>query len=503
MLGSIAIAVNSLAGPAILQLPYQYQQSGLIPTTVCVVFVGILSSYCSLHMANVVSQVPGNHDFRQTVEFSDPFRLFWNKSAYNITQVLFFLCATCTNVAAIVDTSEMVDSFLGFHFRSVGFNFDDFAFQTWSHPPCSRREVKQGVCEPFGDGMIYGNHMLTLGYVITAIVFLPVCLMDLKESAIWQIYGFTVLLSISVYFCLVFSAGDLSLDRVSWWGHQWGEMFGVILFNFGLVLAIPAWLHDKKHSVSVNKVVYRSTTISASLYVAVGALGALAIPNVNVNMLNPMISGAFGPGIQYAASLFAFFIIGLDIPLFCVLTRYNLTHSGLCSEWTANLIVVWIPWFTSWLLYQGDSIGELLDWSGVLLTSAIAFILPLYLALRILVTTDQEGSVHIYGMPVSRDRQIWYLYGTLFIAACAVLAAIGGQLSTVRDTPVYEDPMEYENSTLFNKVLEHNTQHEHHHHHHHHRHNKSVLPLLDVSMDDQNSSHPLGPILNDTETLGL
>lgn len=27
MLGSIAIAVNSLAGPAILQLPFQYQQS--------------------------------------------------------------------------------------------------------------------------------------------------------------------------------------------------------------------------------------------------------------------------------------------------------------------------------------------------------------------------------------------------------------------------------------------------------------------------------------------
>lgn len=37
------------------------------------------------------------------------------------------------------------------------------------------------------------------------------------------------------------------------------------------------------------------------------------------------------------------FIIGLDIPLFCVLTGYNLTHSGLCSEWFANLIVVWIP----------------------------------------------------------------------------------------------------------------------------------------------------------------
>ena len=50
------------------------------------------------------------------------------------------------------------------------------------------------------------------------------------------------------------------------------------------------------------------------MYITVGILGALAIPNVRVNMLEPMVSGAYGKGLQLSGSLFAFFIIGLDIP---------------------------------------------------------------------------------------------------------------------------------------------------------------------------------------------
>lgn len=57
-LGSIAIAVNSLAGPAVLQLPFCYQQSGLIPTTLCLMGVAVLSALACLHTANVVSLMP-------------------------------------------------------------------------------------------------------------------------------------------------------------------------------------------------------------------------------------------------------------------------------------------------------------------------------------------------------------------------------------------------------------------------------------------------------------
>lgn len=80
MWGSVATAVNTLAGPALLQLPftYRYQQAGIIRTTVALICVAILSSFCCMQTADVVSKVPGNKDFDKPVEFSDPYRIFWS-----------------------------------------------------------------------------------------------------------------------------------------------------------------------------------------------------------------------------------------------------------------------------------------------------------------------------------------------------------------------------------------------------------------------------------------
>jgi amino acid permease len=471
VLGSVAIAVNSLAGPAILQLPSQYQQSGIVPTTLCLIAVAILSACCSLHMANTVSIVPGNAKFTKRVEFSDPFRIFWSERMYTVTQILFFLTTVCLNIAAIVDTAETVDSVLGFHYRTAAVSLDSETgqhWQTWSHHdgPCTRRQVKLNECAPFNDMAVTGNFLLTAGYVLTTLVFLPLCLADLKENTAWQIFGFCLLVSLSAYFCVDLSQYHLTLHHVSVWGHQWSDMMGVILFNFSLVLAIPAWLNEKKDSVSVRRTIVTSTAISTALYISVGIIGALAIPEVNVNMLSPMLSGAFGSGIQVAASLFAFFIIGLDIPLFSVLARYNLTSSGMCSTRTANILVVWIPWSISWIFYTGNDIGALLDWGGVLLTSAVAFLLPLYLArlaLQAQPVDDLEGgggsgSVNVYGdwgmswMRNNRDAQMKALTVLVVIAAVAVATAIGGQFAMQEHALEKSHSFDYLNSSTVDEL---------------------------------------------------
>jgi hypothetical protein len=67
MLGSMSIAVNSLTGPAMLDLPAAFQRSGFIPTTVVVIFVCFLSSMCSLLMANTISKVERNGNFKREV----------------------------------------------------------------------------------------------------------------------------------------------------------------------------------------------------------------------------------------------------------------------------------------------------------------------------------------------------------------------------------------------------------------------------------------------------
>jgi hypothetical protein len=172
-----------------------------------------------------------------------------------MTQILFFLCTVCLNVAAIVDTAEVVDTFLGHSsLGSIGIRFDKFEPQlvSWEHGPCSRKEVKQGLCEAFGDPS-YGNFLLTVGYMITAVVFIPACLMDLKENTSFQIFGFFVLLIISSQFVISFIVYGLKFHHTPIWGINHAKMLGVIIFNFSLVLAIPSWLHEKKVKVSVPK----------------------------------------------------------------------------------------------------------------------------------------------------------------------------------------------------------------------------------------------------------
>ena len=117
---------------------------GLIPTTLCLIAVGILSSFVCKHSASTVSQVPGNKNFDLCIEF-----------------------------AAIVDTAEVVDSILGLHYHSYAFSAGEMGFQEWSHPACLHKEVKLGLCDPFSDEELYRQWLLTAGYVITAAVFCP------------------------------------------------------------------------------------------------------------------------------------------------------------------------------------------------------------------------------------------------------------------------------------------------------------------------------------------
>lgn len=259
----------------------------------------------------------------------------------------------------------------------------------------------------------------------------------------------------SAYFCVDLSNFHLTLSHVSLWGHKWDDMVGVILFNFALVLAIPAWLHEKKSNVGVGQTIFLSTIISLALYIGVGIMGALAIPKVNINLLDPMVSGAFGPGIQLAASVFAFFIIGLDIPLFSVLTRYNLTHSGLCTVNLANWFVVWIPWSIGWAFYAGDAIGKLLAWGGVLLLSSVAFLLPLSLAYRALKTRPEEfGAVDVYGpFFKSLKEQKLALRFLLGFAATSVVIAILGEFFGDEATALYLSSASYLNSTPVEELL--------------------------------------------------
>lgn len=122
----------------------------------------------------------------------------------------------------------------------------------WAAHNCSGERMKDGICVPFEANSSDSPWMLTAGYIVAMIMFLPMSLKDLKENTMFQVVGFVVLLVISVQFVVSFYLHGFDWANVSLWGTDWSDMFGVILFNFAVVIAVPAWLYERRPDVCVS-----------------------------------------------------------------------------------------------------------------------------------------------------------------------------------------------------------------------------------------------------------
>lgn len=365
------------------------------------------------------------------------FRVFWGERWYYATHVLFLSCILCLNISSIVDTARVVDTFAGHWGPGGAIAVQLYGSQcpsrriagtglqlySWDYTMCTHQELIDGLCLPFNncDGIL-----ITTGNIITTLIFLPLALLDLKENSWWQVVGFGVLLATSLQFVIQFVQFGLEPSFLSWFGTKWDDLFGVVLFNFALVIAIPAWLYEKEPHVDVPTVINGSSLLAFVLYILIGLLGAMAMPNVSENMIESMMSGAFGATLQLGASLFAFAIIGLGIPLFSVLTRLNLTGSELCSERLANVFAVYLPFAVSAFLSSGAAVSALLGWGGIVFTSLIAFVLPLTLALHIVERYDYEGFVAVVRRDIIPEKVL--LQVLLVAALLSIFVAIVGKL---------------------------------------------------------------------------
>jgi len=427
-MGGMSIAVNSIIGPAMLDLPSLYQKSGFIPTTICVSVVCLLMCLCCLHMANVISKLPGNTNFQREVEYSEAFRIYVGRKWFIFTQVSYFLCMQCQIIASIVDTAQVVDQFLakmGTGTMALSFHDYSISIKNWDGTSCN---YVNGYCDPFESDK-YG-FVFSIGYIICGVCFLPLGLLNLKENVAWQIFCFVVTIGTVLQFITYFFSLGNDLRNLPMWGESYYTLFGIILFDFTLVTAVPAWLYEKSPDVSAPNVIISSTVMTSMVYIILGALGALSIPNVSQNMLSSMIAGDYGFYMQIGASIFAFVIIGLGIPLFSVLIRLNLTGSGLCTTQKANILAVYLPWAISWLFYNGAAVEQLLSWGGMLFTSICAFLAPTLLALKATLQSSEKGSVPVwFGVELSPRADKIALFVLVILSVLLVLVSIVGQVA--------------------------------------------------------------------------
>lgn len=121
------------------------------------------------------------------IGYSECFNRFWGPKSYHWTQFLFFCCVTCLNVSSIVDIAQVVDTFLGHWFDggsgALHFHWMDATnsvqvdWVRWDYESCTKEMLINGDCIPFFD---QDGILLTTGYGIILLIFMPMALMDLK-----------------------------------------------------------------------------------------------------------------------------------------------------------------------------------------------------------------------------------------------------------------------------------------------------------------------------------
>ena len=87
-----------------------------------------------------------------------------------------------------------------------------------------------------------------------------------------------------IKFNVEFISRGLSVE-VPWFGSDLSNVAGVVLFNYAFITVVASWLAEKEAKVSVNTVLWSSTSLSSIGYIVFGILGAMSFHRIGGNAL--------------------------------------------------------------------------------------------------------------------------------------------------------------------------------------------------------------------------
>lgn len=376
LLSGIILNVNNLVGPGVLAIPLVFQQAGWLPCVAILLVVASIASFSATYLAEVMTIIPGNEHFEQRREYSTIVKYFFGTTWYYVTQVFYNATLTTMNIPQIIVTAQVMDQFFIFLFRQT------YAIQLYP-PAVITDHSTAGV--PFHEDAMF---IVSLGYVVSLLLCMPLGFLNLDENIYFQYLSFGVLVGLLGEFYVYWSAAlDLDTDAVAMIGDNYSQVFGVMFFSFIFVVTVPSWLNEKRENVNVNQGVWFSTSLSLLMYVATGLLGSMAYPNISSlvksgDILSIMALPSQPVFLQVSTYVFSFCVVGLGIPLYSVVIRYNLYVGGICGRhWSAFWGVVF-PWLVSFLFYQGSGLLNFVNLSALYVSGIINFIVPFVLYIK-------------------------------------------------------------------------------------------------------------------------
>lgn len=208
--GSFFLLSNNICGPAMMGLPHVLQSAGFIPVFVSIIVVYLCSSINATMLAESIALIPGNKQFRLPINFSSSFSLIVGEKFYPFVEFLFLLSCMVFACTSLVETAQSLDQFIASFLIGKTYALQlvpTIQFVEWSSVFChaaseTQKESTLEECTPFNND---GPLVISLGYCITTILFLPFGRGHLKETIIMQYISFIFFIILSIQFYLEFS----------------------------------------------------------------------------------------------------------------------------------------------------------------------------------------------------------------------------------------------------------------------------------------------------------
>src|ERR1700694_918633 len=108
-LGSICLLYNNLTGSGLVLFSSLYQSSGILPVTLSIIFMTILTIICSIMLFECMSAVPCNEQFQRRIEYTTICRYYLKPSYYTISQIFYQLSFIIINVTTIIQSIQVTD----------------------------------------------------------------------------------------------------------------------------------------------------------------------------------------------------------------------------------------------------------------------------------------------------------------------------------------------------------------------------------------------------------
>ena len=313
-------------------LPLIFHQAGIIPTCVCLILVGCCSAMCGCLLSESLSMLPNNTTYKRNISFPSLVRIVIGRKMFILAMGVVVCTSMLQCVTNVVEASKALDMFwVNFiHSHSYGVVFDmglvpiepsesesgsglwgselgwdsasvSIGLDSWSPESCpvisppipnplyasyTQSQSQQHeyeheyeydrilpVCLPYGNQGPYVG-VLSIGYGFMVLALLPMGLRTISQTIPYQQVSFLLLVVLSLLLiCELFNQhrGSYHIHHSSsLFGSHYGNLLGVVLYNYAYTVIVPTWLHLKQESVGVNSTIWGAVGFATCIYITFG-----------------------------------------------------------------------------------------------------------------------------------------------------------------------------------------------------------------------------------------